>query len=258
MGEGPGRPRARGERGAGGGAEAICQLVVDDLSGVTLRVEGVEGKHLVRSLRAGPGERCWATDGRGTRAWLEILEADKAGASVRVVERERVEAPARRWWLATAAADARFDWIVEKAAELGAWGVVALDRDGRGVRRVERWGRLARAALGQCLGAWMLQVAAPVSVERLLEGVPPGGAAWAGVCVADAEGAPAGALEPASLPEGDLLLLVGPPEGFGARDSEVLADRAGLLRLRLGRLRLRSETAALAALVWARLREDRP
>jgi 16S rRNA (uracil1498-N3)-methyltransferase len=253
---GPSATESGGRRAAG--AAAVCQLVVEELSGETLRVSGPEGKHLVRSLRAGPGESWWATDGRGTRARLEILRIGRKEAVLRVAERVCVPVPARRWWLATAAAATRLDWLVEKATELGAWALVPLEVGGRSrAGRAQRWGRLARAALGQCLGAWTLQVAAPVSLEDVLKGVPGSAAPWAGRCIADPLGAPAGARPSGALPEGDLLLLVGPPEGFSPRDKDLLAGQEGLWRLRLGNSRLRSETAALAALVWARLGEDR-
>jgi 16S rRNA (uracil1498-N3)-methyltransferase len=251
--EGPEPPAGRARRASRD--EAVCQLVLPDLGADVVQVAGAEGKHLVRSLRAAPGESCWATDGRGTRARLEILEVGKGGAAARVAERQCVPQPQRRWWLAAAAAEGRFDWLVEKATELGAWGVAALERGGAAGRRVERWERLARAALGQCLGAYVPRIVGPVGLASLVAAVPGSKTPWAGICVADPGGEAAGELRAGSLAAGDQLLLVGPPEGFAAPELELLQGLKGLRVLRFGPLRLRSETAALAALVWARLGE---
>lgn len=240
-------------RRPGRAATPVCQLVLDDLDGPIVSVRGPEAKHLVRSLRAAPGELWQATDGRGTRARLEILEVRRGEASARVVERERVPPPACRWWLATAASGPRLDWLVEKAAELGAWGFIPLAGPGGRSGREERRTRLARAALGQCLAAWALRCAPATTLEAVLRGVPGESRAWDGVWVADPEGELPGALRGRAAAAGDLILLAGPPEGFSGPDAAILAGRKDLVRMRLGERRLRSETAALAGLAWVLL-----
>lgn len=248
------RRRARG----GGAADPVCQLVLADLEAERLRVAGAEGIHLVRSLRARVGDLYPATDGRGMRARLRVVEVDRAGAEVEVVARQSVPRPARRWWLATGAAGARFDWLVEKAVELGAWGVLPLGRPAASPARRARWDRLARAALGQCLGSWLPEIREPGPLAGVLGAGGAGARGWAAVCVADRDGVPAAGVAPQSLPEGDLLLAVGPPEGFSPAEEALLRAAPGLLRLSLGPRRLRSETAALVGLSWAALGEGAP
>jgi 16S rRNA (uracil1498-N3)-methyltransferase len=230
---------------------SFSQLVIPDLTPDSVLVSGNEGRHLLKSLRGRVGDRVRATDGRGCIAYLEIAELSRSQATLLVLERELVAAPRQRWWLATRAAGSRFDWLVEKAVELGAWAILPLagdspTRGGRG----HRWQRVADAALSQCQAAWGLRVSGPEGLERILDS--PSCERWSRVVWADPGGRNAGDVDPAALPEGDLLLVVGPPEGFSEPLRRRLADSSDILTIALGERRLRSESAALAGLVWAR------
>ena len=148
----------------------------------------------------------------------------------------------------------RFDWAVEKAAELGAgelWPLVCqrvkpgLVRASAG--RLERWRRLAEEARKQCGRPRPLVIHPPAAPLELVGGA--------------LKGRPGFFLSPAGLilgpPPGPLpspaALLAGPEGGFSPREEEAFLA-AGLRPWRLGPLTLRSETAALAAL--ARLSTD--
>ena len=230
---------------------APSQVVVDDLGGSHVGVEGGEAEHLRKALRLRPGDRVSATDGRGTRATLEITGFGKGRVETVVRERRHEPRPERRYWIATRAAGPRFDWLVEKAVELGAAGVIALVPEGGPRPRLERWERLAQAALGQCLAAWATIVSSASGAREAVEAGVPGGGDWASVQIADGSG-PEGR-DPRLGEPGDHLLLVGPPEGFGTADRDFLDGRGGVGRIRLGERRLRSETAALALLALAAL-----
>ena len=230
-----------------------CQLVVPDLEQDRVHVEGSEARHLLRSLRARCGDRIEGTDGRGMRAWLEVTSVSAAAAELKVAERQRSPMPRRRWWLATRASGSRFDWLVEKAVELGAWGLIPLHtRTAARAAREGRWDRLARAALGQCRGSWGLEIEAVTDLDPLLAGSvcrrP-----WQALIWADPGGQAAARLRAAEMPEGDLLLVVGPPEGFSDGQREILSRWPGERCISFGPRRLRAETAALAALVWVAL-----
>jgi 16S rRNA (uracil1498-N3)-methyltransferase len=228
---------------------SFTQLVVEDLLPDSILVSGNEARHLLRSLRGRVGDRLLATDGRGVTAELEIVAADREGARLAVVTRTHHDPPARRWWLATRAAGARFDWLVEKAVELGAWGLLPLAAGDGDARRRDRWQRLADAALGQCRGAWAMSVVEARPLPEILAAPPAEG--WGAVVWADPAGEPAGLVDPSELPGGDLLLVVGPPEGFSAGLRAELERFPESRAIALGNRRLRSETAALAGLVWA-------
>ncbi len=223
------------------------QAVVDSLAADVLRIEGDEAKHLAKSLRLGPGDRCVATDGEGMVARLELTGIDRRGLDARVLERAHVDPPPFRRWLAAEADGARGDWLVEKAVELGAWGFCPLRVPEPG--RLERWRRLARAALKQSLGAWSLRFQAErpareLAVSRAFDGL------WLG----DPSGSDP--LAEALPLQGDWLLVSGPPGGLSPADETAFRNAPGACAVRLGRRRLRAETAALALLVTAALRAD--
>jgi 16S rRNA (uracil1498-N3)-methyltransferase len=233
---------------------APCCIVVEDLSGTHVAIEGPEAEHVRKALRVRPGEHVSATDGHGVRATLEISGFHRHVVEARVVSRRQEPRPARRLWLATAADGPRFDWLIEKAVELGAFGLLSLEPATGRKPRTERWERVARAALGQSLGSWGLRIGSTPGAREAVEAGEPGGGAWASVQVADPDGTEGA---PAIESAGAHLLLSGPPEGFAPDDTAYLAALSGVGRVRLGDRRLRSETAAVALLVWAELRAMR-
>ena len=200
----------------------------------------------MKSLRLKPGESFVATDGAGTVARLVARAIDRRGIDGMVVARARVDPPALRLWLCAEAEGSRADWLVEKAVELGAWAYCPLAPADPGRRA--RWERLARAALKQSLGAWALRL--PGDDGRpALELARTGGftGAWVGL---------PGGVDPrtqALPPQGDWLLVSGPPEGFGGAAEAAWQALPGAQAIDLGPRRLRAETAALALLVAARL-----
>jgi 16S rRNA (uracil1498-N3)-methyltransferase len=144
----------------------------------------------------------------------------------------------------------RFDWAVEKAAELGCTRLVPLTLArsvplGRGADRRLRWGRLAEEARKQCGRPTPMIVAEPASLadwlaERPAQG-PPG-------LLMDLSAAPFPVdANPRSA------LLVGPEGGLTAEEKNLAMER-GFEPVSLGRATLRSETAALAALARLALR----
>lgn len=156
-----------------------------------------------------------------------------------------MDPPPFRLWLAAESAGNRGDWLVEKAVELGAWGFCPLTVPGPG--RLERWRRLARAALKQSLGAWSLRIRADQPAH-----VSAASGAFDGLWLGDPSGG-----DPLSevLPrQGDWLLVCGPPGGLDPASEAAFRAVSGATAVRLGQRRLRAETAALALLVAAALR----
>ena len=205
-----------------------------------------DARYVARVVRAKPGERLRASDGAGLSAEL-VVETVRPDVLVRVVHRHAVIEAAPRVLLVGAPEGERGDWLVEKCAELGVTRFVPVDGERaqwpEGAR-VERWQRLAVAALRQSCGSHLMAIASPEELRKAVTRLP-AGERW----VAD----PAGGAPPASSgrPREAICGAVGPSPGFSAQELKVLADN-DFLPVALAPRRLRTETAALAmAALWA-------
>jgi 16S rRNA (uracil1498-N3)-methyltransferase len=216
-------------------------------------VSGDTAEHLRRVLRVEAGQRFEIADNRSVYL-AEIEGFRKDRVLFHVLERLTAEAqPVRVILLASLIKFDRFEWIVEKATELGAETIVPVEaeRSEKGLaraaaKRVERWRRIALESSQQSRRSRLPEIESSVSFQRALEttaayryfldeerGVPP----LASVLPSEGRRAPS-----------DLVcLLVGPEGGWtgGERDA---AGAQGWTPVTLGPQILRAETAALAAL----------
>ncbi len=212
-------------------------------------LEAEEAHHLVRVLRAEVGQRFEISDNRSV--WLaEISELAAKRVVFRVVEPVESRAmPVRVVLFACLIKFDRFEWMVEKATELGVAAIVpvAAERSGKGLfeaagKRVERWRRIARECSQQSRRSGVPEICGP---QRLAAAV----AAVEGLRYRLEEEPGAAALA-AALPRNPVAgeqaaLLVGPEGGWTDAERGALAE---WLPVSLGPQILRSETAALAAL----------
>lgn len=225
------------------------RFFVGEITEGQAELQAEEAHHLVRVLRAEVGQKFEISDTRSV--WLaEIAEVAPKRVVFRVLEAvESREMPVRIVLYASLIKFDRFEWMVEKATELGAAEIVpvAAERSEKGLleaarKRVERWRRIARESSQQSRRTSVPEIRDP---QRLAP------------AVAQAEGfryrleeepgaAPLAAALPRDRAEGDrAALLIGPEGGWTAAER---ASLAGWLPVSLGPQILRSETAALAAL----------
>src|ERR1700688_4032518 len=92
---------------------------VDEVRRGEAELEGEEAEHLTRVLRAEVGQRYEICD--GARLYLgEIVEARKRAVRFRIVEALPVEEPSAPIALLVSLIKfERFEWMIEKATELG-------------------------------------------------------------------------------------------------------------------------------------------
>jgi 16S rRNA (uracil1498-N3)-methyltransferase len=210
-------------------------------------VAGQSAEHLRRVLRAEPGQKYELSD--GARLYL----AEIAGLGLETVEfRILEELPVRRYGASILLYAAllkfdRFEWLIEKATELGAGRLapVVTARTEAGLeraalKRLSRWNRIAEESGQQCRRLRAMTVDAPLELASALR------ATHAQRVLLDENGA-APLLAILRLPPGEIALLTG-PEGGWTPSERAAAHDAGWIPAALGEQILRAETAALAAL----------
>lgn len=210
--------------------------------------------HLCAVLRLKAGDRVCCFDGRGAEYVGTITHHSRARMTVRLDQRLAAGARTRMLWLAPSLIKApRFDWLIQKATELGATRLspIVTERtvirltDMQGRQKRERWRRIVEEASTQCGRADVPSIDPPQSFHTLLPllGHVP-------LVLIPTLAVPARPFREAledSRAAGDLAVLIG-PEGDFSPEEVAAAVKAGAQPVSLGRLMLRSETAALACL----------
>ena len=216
-------------------------------------IRGEHARHLHHVLRVQPGQVFEISD--LSRVYLGRVTASHSGAVEFAVE-EELPAPAALppvTLLASIFKFDRFEWMLEKATELGAAQVVPVIASRTDVKlaaaaskRVERWRRIAFEAAQQSrrLAPPEIADALPLEPGLSLETAPDARSRWMLDERPDA-GSAGTRMTPAD--SSGCALLIGPEGGW--TDSErKLAVEAGFQPVSLGPLILRAETAAIAAL----------
>lgn len=215
----------------------------------TLLLEDAPSHHLGRVLRAKPGQAVVLFNGHGGEYPATITAIDKKGVTVAVaahnpVERER--ATAVHLGLALIKPE-RFEWAIEKCAELGVAAITPLVtqytdqkiRPEQIDKKRQRWQQIAISACEQSGRNRIPVIHAPLTLEAWLNARDE-----AVKLLADPD-APAFDKSTAAK---TAALLVGPEGGFTPEEAQAAAQ-AGFNKRALGPTILRAETAAVAALV---------
>jgi 16S rRNA (uracil1498-N3)-methyltransferase len=214
-------------------------------------LHGEDARHLTRVLRAEAGQQYEISD--GTRVYLaEIDAAEKDRVVFRVLEAlDTPPAPVRLTLFAALIKFDRFEWLVEKATELGVAAIVPVNaaRGERGLgeaarKRAERWRRIAHESSQQARRLSPPEIGEPQLLATAL-------AQGAGLRYFLDEKPGAQPLLNVIPPPGgrsspDSLALLTGPEGGWTDTERSAATAAGWAPVSLGPLILRAETAAIA------------
>jgi 16S rRNA (uracil1498-N3)-methyltransferase len=212
----------------------------------TITVDGEEGKHMTQVLRMRPGERCRIVDGRGNAFEVTVSDVGKGTALCQVdrhVERWNETATPVILAAGLLKNPSRFDFLVEKAVELGAGKIIPVITE-RTIARADkkaRWEKIAIAAMKQCGRSVLPEISEPLPFASFLS------LSWPGhLLLIPHEKSPHAF--PSAHDAAGIVLAIGPEGGF--TDDEVsAAEGRGYHTVSLGPRRLRAETAAAAALV---------
>ena len=138
-----------------------------------------EAHHLAKVLRLGEGERVFVFDGEGAEWECEIVRVSKHEtelASLRLLS-DPVESPLHLTLAQALIKGDKFDWVVQKATELGVTRIVPLitefsdikRAEERAEKKMERWQRISLEALKQCGRRRLVEIAEPVSFAHFCE-----------------------------------------------------------------------------------------
>jgi len=212
---------------------------------------GPDAEHLVRVLRAEAGQIYELSDNQ--RLYLaEIEVARKSLVSFRVLEAMDTPVPGVQVSLLAALIKfERFEWLVEKATELGVSAIQPVEsvRTERGLaqaaqKRLPRWEKIALEASQQSRRVHLPRIEVPFRLAKTLQ-------VSANVRLLLDESPTAAplldCLPPERSPADQVALLVG-PEGGWTEEERGDAVNAGWIPCSLGPTILRAETASIAAL----------
>jgi 16S rRNA (uracil1498-N3)-methyltransferase len=233
-------------------AAKIRLFVAADLgAGAEVPLTREQAHYLFSVMRRAPGDAALVFNGRDGEWLAEAVEAGKKGGLLRCIERTRPQEGVPDLWLVFAPVKkARTDFIVEKAAELGAARILPAFTRFTNSERVnrERLQALAVEAAEQCGRLSVAEVAEPDRLDRLLDGWNP--ARRILFCDERME-APSAAEALRAAGPGPWAVLIGPEGGFAEEEAERLRRSRGVVPVTLGPRILRADTAAAAALtLW--------
>ena len=225
------------------------RFFVDQIRNGTAELRGNDGRHLARVLRAEPGQQYEISDSHSV--WLaEIAEARGDRVVFRTLEPVPAPViPVRITLLAALIKFDHFEWMIEKATELGVERIlpVAAARTEKGLfeashKRAERWVRIAHEA-----GQQSRRLRAPEILPAVRFDTALAESADFRYFLEESTAPPLLQCLPAARRSASRVALLIGPEG-GWTDSERQdASQAAWVPVSLGPLVLRAETAAAAA-----------
>lgn len=213
-----------------------------------------ESRHCVKVLRRKNGDDILVTDGQGTFYHAVITDANANKCIFRVTER-RID-PVAPGYIHIAVSPTknadRIEWFVEKAVEIGIneISLVECEHSERTFIKTERLTKVAVSAMKQSLKATLPAINPLQKLPSFLQQVGP-----CNKFIAFVDHDNPLHLKDAPLDETRTLVLIGPEGDFSANELD-LAFQSGFKKVSLGRSRLRTETAALAACLMLNLRAE--
>lgn len=223
-----------------------------DISDGLCRLSGEESRHCVRVLRHRVGDHLCIIDGRGTMYDCSLISDSPKGAVA------KIDSTTANWGghpynLTMAVCPTknidRYEWFAEKATEFGIDRIVPVigEHSERRIVKSERLGRILLSATKQSLKASIPELSETQSVKEFIESTAETDALkLIGWCFEDIEKRYSIRTALEGYQGRDVIVLIGPEGDFSKEEAEA-AVKAGYIPVQIGDSRLRTETAALAA-----------
>lgn len=204
-----------------------------------------ESMHCVKVLRQKKNDLIMVMDGKGGCFRAEIIDDNWKACKLKILEVERDFEPLP-YYLELAVAPTknidRFEWLLEKATEIGVSKIVPLicHHSERRKLRMDRMEKVVISAMKQSVKAYMPELLEPQHIND-----------WVSECecstkfIAHCEDSPKEYLWKKEMTD-SIAIAIG-PEGDFSSNELVLAEENDFNEISLGEYRLRTETAGVVA-----------
>ncbi|MEK6321575.1 MAG: 16S rRNA (uracil(1498)-N(3))-methyltransferase [Acidobacteriota bacterium] len=238
----------------------------DNIKGAIVTLPADETHHLMHVLRMTPGDPAFVFDGCGNEYKCSFGGIHDNSAQLEIGDAlcDIVESPIDLTLAQALAKGEKFDFIIQKATELGVSRIAPLltrysdlRLDDRQItRRVERWRRISLEALKQCGRRKLVEITAPRTLGDFFStkssptlpsspGLP--SESHRALLLFSERGGLAATDALANIPKGcPVVALIGPEGGWGDDELDLLKE-FDCKSVTLGPRVLRTETAAVVA-----------
>jgi len=204
-----------------------------------------ESKHIVRVLRKKEGDTLHITNGKGWLFNAQIITANPNNCKAKVVNKElQCKRPYKvHMVVAPTKMNDRYEWFLEKATEIGVDSITPIicENSERKTIKRERFNKIIQSAMKQSLQCYLPELNATCSFKEFIKQNHDGQK-----FIAHCEDIDRKSLKRELGPNEDVIILIGPEGDFSVKEITMALENT-YIPVTLGKTRLRTETAAIAA-----------
>lgn len=207
-----------------------------------ITISGEECHHILKVMRHQPGDKLYATDGKGHIFESQIISAERDAVTAGIIKSHKYNNPFSNlvFCIPKLKSSDRFEFALEKLTELGITRFIVFDssRSLSKSIKTERWNKLVLSAMKQSLRSYLPEITYASSVKAIVS------KGRSVIFEQESEKSIARLKDELnSIPE-DIYFVFG-PEGGLSKEEISLVDESS--RYHLSENRLRSETAIITA-----------
>jgi 16S rRNA (uracil1498-N3)-methyltransferase len=204
-------------------------------------------RHISQVLRMKEGEEIVITNGKGYRLFANILSAHKKKTKVKITRKEFLERSTPKTAIAISLIknNNRFEWFAEKATEIGISEIIPLicKRSEKTHFKMERTISILISAMLQSQQSWLPELSEPVKISEVIKKE-----IYEQKFIAHCVDHEKKELKNLFSDSASKIILIG-PEGDFTEEEIQTAIQQDYIPVSLGKTRLRTETAGIAAAV---------
>jgi 16S rRNA (uracil1498-N3)-methyltransferase len=233
------------------------QALKSQISDSQIVLDGDEAHHLSRVLRLDAGDHVFVFDGEGSEWECEIASVGKREAELTILRQltDEVESPLNLTLAQALIKGDKFDWVVQKATELGVTRIVPLITDHSDIKvgkarfeekadnRLQRWRRISLEASKQSGRRRLVEIVEPVRFTDFCESDSTGN----NLIFSERGGS---RLRDIAAELTQVNICIASEGGWSERELQI-AEASKFIAVHLGARILRTETAAIAAVTLA-------